>query len=104
MKTGWEASLRLRYAHDNGRTVLQEKLRSGPLVVQKALYPEGDAVCHTIIVHPPGGIAGGDRLSTDAQLGENAKALFTTPGARAGTAAPACLRRSASRFVRRPAR
>jgi urease accessory protein len=85
MQTGWEASLKLRYvydyAHNNGRTTLLEKSHIGPLVVQKALYPEGDAVCHTIIVHPPGGIAGGDRLSINAELGENAKTLFTTPGA-----------------------
>jgi urease accessory protein len=81
MQTGWEASLKLTYVHDNGRTTLLTKSHVGPLVVQKALYPEGDAVCHTIIVHPPGGIAGGDKLSIDAELGENAKTLFTTPGA-----------------------
>ncbi len=81
MKAAWEASLRLGYAHDRGRTVLNDKLHTGPLVVQKALYPEGDAVCHTIIVHPPGGIAGGDHLQIAAQLGANAKVLFTTPGA-----------------------
>lgn len=81
MHAGWEASLKLSYAHDNGRTTLLTKSHVGPLVVQKALYPEGDAVCHTIIVHPPGGIAAGDRLLIDAELGENAKVLFTTPGA-----------------------
>jgi urease accessory protein len=81
MKTGWEASLHLRYGHDNRRTAIQEKRHTGPLVVQKALYPEGDAVCHTIIVHPPGGIAGGDQLLIDAQLGKDAHTLFTTPGA-----------------------
>jgi urease accessory protein len=81
MQTGWEAILKLRYAYDKGRTTLLEKSHIGPLVVQKALYPEGNAVCHTLIVHPPGGIAAGDRLSIDAQLGENSKVLFTTPGA-----------------------
>ena len=81
MNTGWEANLHLRYTHDTGRTTLQERRHTGPLVVQKVLYPEGDAVCHTLIVHPPGGIVGGDRLLIDAQLGDNAKVLFTTPGA-----------------------
>jgi urease accessory protein len=82
----WEANLRLRYAYEKdayavGRTVLQERQHTGPLVVQKSLYPEGDGLCHTIIVHPPGGIVAGDRLQIDAHLGENSKTLFTTPGA-----------------------
>ncbi|MEO8103955.1 MAG: urease accessory protein UreD [Betaproteobacteria bacterium] len=81
MTSGWEASLRLGYVYNNGRTVLTQKQHTGPLVVQKALYPEGDAVCHTLIVHPPGGIAGGDRLAIDATLAADAKVLFTTPGA-----------------------
>lgn len=81
MTTGWEARLRLGYAHRECRTVVCDKLHSGPLVVQKALYPEGDGVCHSIMVHPPGGIAGGDRLKIDARLDSKAHVLFTTPGA-----------------------
>ena len=53
----------------------------GPLRVQKALYPEGEAVCHTILLHPPAGIVGGDSLSFDIDVGEAAHVLFTTPGA-----------------------
>lgn len=75
----WKAQLALRFASENGRTVLAERSQEGPLVVQKMLYPEGPGVCHAIVVHPPGGIAGGDELSLEVKA--EGHALLTTPGA-----------------------
>ena len=77
----WDAHLALEYERRAERTVLARRSHSGPLRVQRDLYPEGQGTCHTIVVHPPGGIAGGDSLSVRARLGPQSAALLTTPGA-----------------------
>jgi len=79
--TAWKAELRLGFERAGERTLLREKASDGPLVVQKPLYPDGERVCHAIVVHPPGGIAGGDQLALNVSVGEGAHALLTTPGA-----------------------
>ena len=78
---GWEATLELAFQRRGERSVLARRSSFGPLAVQKALYPEGDLVCHTILLHPPGGIAGGDRLEISVVAETGAHALLTTPGA-----------------------
>jgi len=77
----WQAELALGFEQRGAKTVLASRRHEGPLVVQKPFYPEGEAVCHAIVVHPPGGIAGGDELELSATVGEKAGALLTTPGA-----------------------
>lgn len=79
--SSWKASLSLEFCFENKKTTLSRNVHDGPLVVQKPLYPEGSEVCHAIVVHPPGGIAGGDELSLKVRTGENSAALLTTPGA-----------------------
>jgi len=77
----WHAELRLAFARAGERTVLRENRHLGPLRVQKALYPEGDAVCQAIVLHPPSGIAGGDHLTIEVDVAAGAHAQLTTPGA-----------------------
>jgi urease accessory protein len=77
----WHARLSLGFADDAGTTRMVECRHAGPLRVQKPLYPEGGQVCHAIVLHPPGGVVGGDELDIAASVGPAAKALITTPGA-----------------------
>ena len=76
-----QARLALRFADFGGTTRLIENSHFGPLRVQKALYPEGARICHAIVVHPPGGVVGGDQLALTIDVGPAAHALIATPGA-----------------------
>jgi urease accessory protein len=77
----WIASLELDYTlSPEGRTTPRYR-HSGPLRVLKSLYPEGDAVCHNVVVHPPSGLVGGDTLDIRVSVGAGAHGLVTTPGA-----------------------
>ena len=77
----WQASLILDFTKQDNRSYLAKRQHTGPLVIQKTLHPEGEGVCHGVVVHPPGGVAGGDELSLKVSLNQNAHALLTTPGA-----------------------
>jgi urease accessory protein len=77
---GWHGALALRYFRHDERTLVRDR-HDGPLRVLKSLHPEGAEVCHSVLVHPPGGIVGGDRLAIEIDVETGAHALVTTPGA-----------------------
>jgi urease accessory protein len=76
----WHARLQLDYTLESARTVARFR-HSGPLRILQSLYPEGDGICHNVLVHPPGGLVGGDTLEIAIQGASGSQALITTPGA-----------------------
>ncbi|WP_438969815.1 urease accessory protein UreD [Methylophaga sp.] len=79
--SGWDAHLNLGFGVRAGKTRLTKREHKGPLVFQKVLYPEGILTAHGLIIHPPGGVAGGDKLHLHFDMDKNAQTLLTTPGA-----------------------
>lgn len=76
----WHAQLDIDYTVEQNRTVARHS-HTGPLRVLQSLYPEGDATCHNVLVHPPGGLVGGDTLDMRISASGSAHGLITTPGA-----------------------
>lgn len=79
-QTGWQAELKLQFAKRSDKTILAGRYQRGPLAVQRPFYPEAE-ICHAYVLHPPGGVVGGDELHLHFSVEANAHALLTTPGA-----------------------
>ncbi len=80
-ESSWEACLNLGLTYKNDKTILSQRRHNGPLTLQRPFYPEEDGTCHIYILHPPGGIVGGDSLDIEVVCNENTSTLITTPGA-----------------------
>lgn len=76
----WHARLALDYSAEQQRSVARFR-HDGPLRILQSLYPEGDAICHNVLVHPPGGLVGGDTLDIAVTGAAGSHGLITTPGA-----------------------
>lgn len=77
----WHASLQLNFATRKKKTILASNRHEGPLRVQRPFYPEQDDRCHCYLLHPPGGVVGGDTLDISIAAEQNTRVLLTTPGA-----------------------
>ena len=77
--SSWRASLELGFVQAGTRTVLEHSRHIGPLRVQRPFYPEGN-LAHVYILHPPGGVVGGDHLNISLKANDGAQVLCTTPG------------------------
>lgn len=66
-------------------------------MIQRAFHPESDGTCHVYVLHPPGGVVGGDELSVSVEARSGASVLLTTPAATKlyrTASAPATLRQT----------
>ena len=76
----WVAELSLRLGQLNGHTALLAAKHLGPLRVQKS-FSQPDGSCHLYLLHPPGGIVGGDTLAVEVRAEQGARVLITSPSA-----------------------
>jgi urease accessory protein len=77
----WHGHLHLEFLRSGAKTTLNHCHVQAPLKFQRPFYPEGEAVCHGVMLHTAGGIVGGDQLSNQVTLHPNAHALITTAAA-----------------------
>lgn len=78
---GWRARLSLGFAPIAGRTAVTRRAHQGPLYCQRPFYPEPDGTCHLYVLHPPGGVVGGDELDVEVNAEPGSRVLVTTPAA-----------------------
>jgi len=73
----WSAKLKCHFEYSGGRTIVQHE-HHGPLRIQRPFYPEDD-VAHVYMLHPPGGVVGGDKLAVNVASEFETAGLVTTP-------------------------
>jgi urease accessory protein len=78
---GWSARIGFCIGLDGGRSVLRSLYHQGPVRLQKLLWPEGPSPAHAILLHPPGAMAGGDRMELLVRAETGSGLVITTPGA-----------------------
>jgi urease accessory protein len=78
--TGWQARLALCFARRGAATRLVGREHRGPLAVQRT-FQAADGSCHAYLLHPPGGVVGGDRLEVAVAAEAGTRVLATSPGA-----------------------
>lgn len=77
----WVGRLSLDFERSGHQTVIARRRHRGPILVQRPFH-EPDGTCQVYLIHPPGGVVGGDSLAYEFGVsGPESRALITTPGA-----------------------
>lgn len=80
-QNSWHGKLELGFVNCDGATQISHSYSQAPWKLQRPFYPEGDRVCHSVLLHTAGGMVGGDRLTANITLAEHSHALITTAAA-----------------------
>lgn len=73
--------LSLEYAKRDGRTILARSHCTTPWHLLPPIYLDDTATPYTLLLNPSGGLVGGDQLSIDLQLRDDAHVIISAPSA-----------------------
>jgi urease accessory protein len=73
--------LRLDYAKRDGRTIIARSHCTTPWHLLPPIYLDDTGAAYTLLVNPSGGLVGGDHLSIDMKVDEEAHVLISAPSA-----------------------
>jgi urease accessory protein len=77
----WLGIAKLDYQKKDSKTLVTSAYSQAPFKIQRPFYPEGEGICHSVLLHTAGGMVEGDRLSQTINLQKNAHSLITTTAA-----------------------
>lgn len=78
---GRSGELRLAYARRNHKTIIARSHCTSPWHLLPAIYLDDTGAAYTLLLNPSGGLVGGDRLSIDMTLDQEAHVLISAPSA-----------------------
>lgn len=78
---GRVGGLRLEYTKRDGRTIIARSHCTTPWHLLPPIYLDNTGAAYTLLVNPSGGLVGGDRLSIDMKVEEQAHVLISAPSA-----------------------
>ena len=76
----WRGSICIETRRERGSTRLSALQHEGPLRIQRP-FSQDDGSCHIYLIHPPGGVVGGDALFVEFEGHENTNTLITSSAA-----------------------
>lgn len=77
----WQGKISVIYEYQEGKTKVKSSYNKAPFKIQRSFYPEGNSICHSVILHTAGGIVGGDILTQNIHLFPHSQVFITNPAA-----------------------